>query len=167
MSNNDNNQKLKKLIQISQKLETCENLETGIQLLTEQLKKVIDVDRISIFIYSPTTNMVWSYLADGVEKLILPADKGVLGYAIKNKSIKKVNDTSKEPIFFKDVDNSTGYQTKNLLAVPLFNKDNEVLGVIEFLNKRDGKFNQKDLNIAYLFSTYLSKPLEKLLHKKS
>ena len=111
--------------------------------------------------------MVWSYLADGVEKLILPADKGVLGYAIKNKSIKKVNDTSKEPIFFKDVDNSTGYQTKNLLAVPLFNKDNEVLGVIEFLNKRDGKFNQKDLNIAYLFSTYLSKPLEKLLHKKS
>jgi len=155
-------EKVKELIQISNLLLDCKDLEKGIKILTEKLKEIIKVDRVSIFIYSKTSNMVWTYLADGIERLVLPANKGIVGYVVQNKTIKKVNDTSKEPLFYKEVDNSTGYKTKNILAVPLLNNENELLGVIQFLNK-DGKFNRDDINIAYLFSNYISPPLEMLL----
>ena len=156
--------KLKELIQISNLLLDCQDLEKGIRLLTQKLKELIKVDRVSIFIYSKNTNMVWTYLADGVERLVLPADKGIVGYVIKHKTIKKVNDTSKEPLFYKEVDESTGYKTKNILTVPLLNNDNEIIGVVQLLNK-DGKFNKDDINIAYLFSNYISPPLQMLLSK--
>ena len=113
--------KVKKLIELSQLLLECSNLEKAISTATQKIKEIIEVERISIFINTKSANMVWTYLADGVEKLILPADKGIVGYVIKHKTIKKVNDTSKEPLFYRDVDNMTGYETKNILAIPLMN----------------------------------------------
>jgi len=156
--------KLKELIQISNLLLDCQDLEKGIRLLTDKLKEIIKVDRVSIFIYSKNINMVWTYIADGIERLVLPADKGIVGYVIKYKTIKKVNDTSKEPLFYKEVDELTGYKTKNILTIPLLNNDNEIIGVVQLLNK-DGKFNKDDINIAYLFSNYISPPLQMLLSK--
>jgi GAF domain-containing protein len=157
-------EKLKELIQISNLLLDCQDLEKGIRLLTDKLKEIIKVDRVSIFIYSKNINMVWTYIADGIERLVLPADKGIVGYVIKYKTIKKVNDTSKEPLFYKEVDELTGYKTKNILTIPLLNNDNEIIGVVQLLNK-DGKFNKDDINIAYLFSNYISPPLQMLLSK--
>ena len=155
---------IKKLLDLSQMLLEFDKLEEAIPKASEEIKKLINADRITIFIYSQPTNMVWTYLADGVEKLILPADKGIVGYVIKNKTIKKVNDTSKEPLFYKEVDENTGYETKNILSVPLLNNENKVIGVIQLLNK-EGGFTKDDINIAYLFSNYLSAPLEILLQK--
>jgi len=159
-------QKVKKLKELNYLLLNCRSIDEGLELVTNKLKDIIEVDRVSIFIYSKTSNMLWTYLADGVEKLIIPADKGIVGYAVKHKTIKKVNDTSKEKLFYKEVDEMTGYKTKNILAVPLLNDDNDVIGVVELMNKKD-KFNQKDLNIAYLFSQYISTPLLNMLkHRK-
>ena len=157
--------KVRKLIDLSRVLLECPNLGRAIAVAIQKIKEIIEVERVSLFIYSQSANMVWTYLADGVEKLILPSDKGIVGYVVKNKTIKKVNDTSKEPLFYKDVDNMTGYETKNILAVPLLdNSDNRnrLIGVIELINKRD-KFTQKDINFSYLFSNYLTPPLLDLL----
>jgi GAF domain-containing protein len=156
--------KIDKLIQLGQMIEKSSDLEKTIKEITQQLKEIIEVQRVSIFIYSHSANMVWTYLADGIEKLILGADKGIVGYVITHKTIKKVNDTSKDPFFYKEVDESTGYKTKNILTVPLLKPDNSVLGVIQLLNKKTN-FTKDDVNIAYLFSQYLATPLERLIDK--
>ncbi len=156
---------LQKIVKLSQMLLEFDKLEDALPKVVQEIKNIINADRSTIFIYSQSSNMIWTYLADGVDKLILSADKGIVGYVIKNKTIKKVNDTSKEPLFYKDVDENTGYQTKNILSVPLLNEENKVIGVIQLLNK-EGGFTKDDINIAYLFSNYLSAPLELLLQKQ-
>jgi len=156
-------EKLQKLIELSHTLINSMDLNRAIKLVTHKIKELIEVDRVTIFIYSQSSNMLWTYLADGVEKLIIPADKGIVGYVVKHKTIKKVNDTSKEPLFYKEVDEMTGYHTKNILTLPLIGSDNKLIGVIQLLNKKDGKFNVEDINIANLFSNYLAPPLEILL----
>jgi GAF domain-containing protein len=161
-----NIEKVKELKKIGSLLLDCGNLEKGITILTHKLKELLEVERVSIFIYTQSANMVWTYLADGVEKLVLPADKGVVGYVVKNKTIKKVNDTSKEPLFYREVDKITGYHTKNILAVPLLNSEGDLLGVVQLLNK-SSRFTRDDINIAYLFSKYISPPLEILLSEQS
>jgi len=156
-------EKLQKLIELSNILINSVDLQRAIKLVALKIKDIIEVDRVTIFIYSQSSNMLWTYLADGVEKLIIPADKGIVGYVVKNKTIKKVNDTSKEPLFYKDVDDMTGYHTKSILTLPLIGSDKEVIGVIQLLNKKNGRFNVEDINIANLFSNYLTPPLEMLL----
>jgi len=158
--------KIEQLKELNYLLLNCRSVDEGLKLVTNKLKNIIEVDRVSIFIYSKSANMLWTYLADGIEKLIIPADKGIVGYVVKNKTIKKVNDTSKEKLFYKEVDEMTGYETKNLLAVPLLDDNDDVIGVVELINKNE-KFNQKDINIAYLFSKYISTPLLNILkHRK-
>ena len=156
---------LEKLTNLSQMLLEVDKLEEAIPKMSQEIKDIINADRITIFIYSQSTNMIWTYLADGIEKLIIPANKGIVGYVIKNKTIKKVNDTSKEPLFYKEVDENTGYETKNILSIPLLNEKNKLIGVIQLLNK-EGGFKIKDINIAHLFSNYISAPLELLLSKQ-
>ena len=154
--------KLQKLIELRNILLEENDLNKANKKATRKIKEIIEVDRVTIFIYSQTTNKLWTYIADGLEKLIIPADKGIVGYVVKNKTIKKVNDTSKEPLFYKEVDEMTGYHTKNILTLPLIGSDNKVIGVIQLLNK-NGNFTPKDINIAHLFSQYITPPLELLL----
>ena len=158
-------EKVLKLIELSELLINAKDIKKALEIATQKIKEIIEVDRVTIFIYSQKTNRLWTYIADGVEKLIIPADKGIVGYVVKHKTIKKVNDTSKEPLFYKEVDEKTGYHTKNILTLPLINSEEELLGVIQLLNKKDGKFSIKDINIAHLFSNYIAPPLEILLSK--
>jgi len=154
---------MQKLIELSNLLLNSKDLKKALEMATKKIKEIIEVDRVTIFIYSQKTNRLWTYIADGVEKLIIPANKGIVGYVVKNKTIKKVNDTSKEPLFYKEVDEETGYHTKNILTLPLINIEGKIIGVIQLLNKKNGKFTIKDINIAHLFSNYITPPLEVLL----
>ena len=160
-------EKLKKLIQLTHTILETKDLKKALKIAVKEIKEIIEVDRVTIFIYSQSANMLWTYLADGLEKLIIPADKGIVGYVVKHKTIKKVNDTSKEPLFYKEVDEQTGYTTKNILTLPLIGIDNRLIGVVQLLNK-DGGFTPKDITIAHMFSQYITPPLEMLLdtHQK-
>ena len=47
----------------------------------------------------------------------------------------KVSAAYEHPLFYKEVDSQTGYRTKTILAVPIKNVREEVIGVCEAINK--------------------------------
>jgi len=161
-----NKEKLEKLKEINAIMLEAGSLGFALDRISELVKEIIDVDRISIFIYNKKINRLYTYKADLIEKLIIPASKGIVGYVAKTKEIKVVDNTDEEPLFYKEVDEESGYHTKNILAVPILNLENEILGVVEFINKLDGKFNDKDIAIAKLFVKYISEPLETILERE-
>jgi GAF domain-containing protein len=69
----------------------------------------------------------------------IPAGEGIAGWVAKNRRAAIVNNAAADDRFFPGMDREIDYRTKSLLAVPLVGGD-EVLGVIEVLNKRDGRF---------------------------
>jgi adenylate cyclase len=107
--------------------------------------------------------MLSSFRADNLGEFFLPDDKGIVGYVAKHKTIKVVKDTKKEPLFYDEVDKETGYNTKNLIAVPILDPENKVLGVVELINKKNGDFSPKEITIANLFARYISEPLNYLI----
>lgn len=158
-------EKIKKLSELSMILLNLVSLDEGVQKASELIKEIIAVDRVSIFIHDKEKELVWTYVADGIDKLLFPSNKGIVGYVIEYKTIKVVNDTSKESNFYTHIDSVTGYKTENLLALPIFDRKGEVLGVIELINKVDGKFTPKELNLANLFTNYIAPPLECLIYQ--
>jgi len=151
-----------KLAEFARELLTKRSLEDGLPLISKYVKDVIGADRCSIFIYDTNANEIWTTLADGVEKIRMSAQKGIVGYTIKAKKPVMTNDAYKHPAFSAEIDSSTGYITKNIITAPIFNSKREVIGVMELLNKATG-FDDEDVKFMIFFAHYVSGFLE-LLH---
>lgn len=82
------------------------------------------------------------YRVEGSAKPLLggstfPATEGVAGRVLETREAEIVNDVETDPRFYGQIDLETGYQTRNVIAVPLVAGDERV-GVLEVLNRLDG-----------------------------
>ena len=71
-----------------------------------------------------------------------------------------MNNPYEDSRFLPHIDKKSGYETKNILTVPIFNSKREVLGVVQLLNKETGEFNAEDLETITFFANYVSGNLE-------
>jgi putative nucleotidyltransferase with HDIG domain len=82
--------------------------------------------------------------------MTVPTDKGVGGWVMKNQTSLFIHDVSKDERFDSHIDETTGFRTKSILAVPMKTKGRTV-GVIELLNKMSGKYTRRDIEmVSYL-----------------
>ncbi len=135
------------------------SFEEGLPLIVEYIKDVIEVDRSSIFIYNPNKNVLWSTHAEGLDYIEVDADKGIVGWVFKTAETLFTNDAYSHPAFLEDVDKKTGYRTINIIATPIFDSTNNVMGVLELINK-DGGFDEEDKKFVKFFAHYISGFLE-------
>ena len=134
-------------------------LHEGLPLISVYAKNVIKAQRCSIFIYDGVNQDFWTTLADGVEKIIIPADKGLVGETFKQKKPILSNDPYSHPAFLSDVDKETGFETKNVITAPIFSSKRHILGVLQLLNK-NGDFDDEDKKFMIFFAHYISGFLE-------
>lgn len=77
----------------------------------------------------------------------IPADSGVAGWVRKHQKATLVRDVRKDERWISAVDQSIGFHTRSLMAVPLVNSD-RVLGVMEVVNAlSEDHFNERDLDL--------------------
>ncbi len=70
------------------------------------------------------------------------AELGVAGQVVSTGKAMIVPDTTDNKFFFRGIDAKSSFETRSLLAAPLIHK-NDVIGVVEVLNKLDGdKFGE-------------------------
>jgi putative nucleotidyltransferase with HDIG domain len=85
--------------------------------------------------------------ATELKRLHISRQSGIAGWIVRNGKPLLVNDAEKNRNFYKNIDLATGFRTKSIVGVPILT-DDKVVGVIEVLNKSDGKpFTRADLNI--------------------
>jgi len=149
-----------KLAQFGRELLGITSLEMGLPIISEYAKSVIHADRCTIFIYQPRINIVWSTIADGMEKIIVQADEGIVGQTIQEEKAIIVNDTYNNEHFLKKIDHKSGYITSNIASVPIFNSMKEVIGVLQLLNKEGSEFDADDTRFMTFFAHYISGYLE-------
>lgn len=82
------------------------------------------------------------YQIEGPAKPVLaaatfPADQGLAGSVLQSQQSEVINDVPGDPRFYVKVDSESGFQTRNMIAVPLVAGEEQV-GVLEVLNKADG-----------------------------
>jgi signal transduction histidine kinase len=82
----------------------------------------------------------------------LAMSKGIVGAAARTRRPQIVNEAQQDSRWLRDVDQSTAYSTRALLAVPMIVKD-KVTGVIELINKRGmDAFTEDDQNLLTAFA---------------
>jgi len=135
-------------------LDSASHIE-ALEYISMHVKSLVGAERCSIFIYDQEDDELWTTLADGAEKIIIPYDIGIVGQTIRVKKPVIENDPYDNANFLSDVDMKTGYYTQNILTVPIFNTQNEVVGVLQLLNK-EGGFSKKDVESIASFAKSVS-----------
>jgi signal transduction protein with GAF and PtsI domain len=156
-----NTNRYTKLTEFAKELLSKRSLEEGMPLIAKYAKDVIGAQRCSVFIYDSSKNEFWTTLSDGVDKITLAADKGLVGYTLKVKKPVIANDAYGHEAFLAEVDERTGYKTHNIVTAPIFDSNRTIIGVMELLNK-EGDFDSEDVKFMIFFAHYVSGFLELL-----
>lgn len=90
----------------------------------------------------------------------LPDTYGVAGWVFQHRVPAIVNDSYSDPRFNPEVDRKTGFHTRNILCVPLINREKACIGILQVLNKNKGDFDDGDLTLMISMSHYVTIALE-------
>jgi putative methionine-R-sulfoxide reductase with GAF domain len=121
-----------------------ELLTTIMSIVTSELR----CEEGSILFYDEEKNELEFFTAVGetgkdLETERFPADKGIAGRALRELTTQIVNDVESSPDFYGYIDEEHSFKTKSILATPLVSGE-EIVGVIEAINKIEGQFDKED-----------------------
>ncbi len=152
--------KLRKLLSVAGNVSKEKDTDKILIMLSDLSREILEVDRCSIFLLDKDKNELWTKVAHGVDVIRIPADRGIAGYVAISGETLVIHDVYKDPRFNKEVDKETGYRTKNILAIPLYDKKGNILGVFEAINKKRNSFTQEDKELFTLIGAYAASVIE-------
>jgi signal transduction histidine kinase len=138
--------KLRGIEAISRALVSEHNLERILEAVMERTTGLLSADRATLYMVGDDEERLWSKVTQGedVQTIELAMGQGIAGWVAKYGRAVNVKDAYKDPRFDRRFDEEFGYRTKSVLACPLRNSRQHVIGVIQVLNKAEGYFTPAD-----------------------
>ena len=137
-----------RLIEISRDLASTLDLDILLDDIVRASADITHAEAASILLYDDTARQLYFQVATNIDDatmrgLVVPLDKSIAGWIVLNRKSLRIDDAEKDERIFSEVDQTIGYSTKSLLGIPLVTK-NKVVGVLEVVNKKRGKFTDAD-----------------------
>ncbi|MEH2315558.1 GAF domain-containing protein [Nostoc sp.] len=153
------------LLRATQTLGQSLDLEATLQIVMEQARILMQADRSTLFLYRKEMSELWTKVAaaaDGTNliEIHIPANRGIAGYVASTGKALNISDAYKDPRFDPTTDRKTGYVTRNILCLPVFNSANELIGVTQLINKQQNSFTASDEEFMRAFNIQAGIALE-------
>lgn len=131
-------------------------------LLADMGRDLISADRCTVWLLNRKTKELWSKVAHGMDRIIIPVTAGIAGCVAVTGDSLIINDPYSDDRFDKDVDKKTGYHTRNILGLPINDGEGKIIGVFQAINKmpEPENFSEQDLEHLLLAATYTGKALD-------
>lgn len=149
------------LLAIAGSLNSTLDLDYLLQKIGLAAERLLDCEASSIMLLDDTKKFLYFKIATGkkgsaLKKMTIPIGNGIAGWVAQNRQPLIVNDTKNDPRFAKMFDKSSGFQTRQLIAVPMITRG-ELVGVSEVLNRRGNRpFSETDLGLLTSLSNLAS-----------
>ncbi|MCX7642187.1 MAG: GAF domain-containing sensor histidine kinase [Armatimonadetes bacterium] len=138
------------------------------ELMQEVLRIALDVvnaDAGTLYLYNPDRDtLIFRYvIGEKANELIgmeIPANKGIVGKVFQTGQAKITEDVTTELSHLQEVDRRTGYRTRNMVTVPLRDIEGKPIGALQALNKRDGDFDEFDMETLSIVATLAGTAIE-------
>lgn len=150
---------LEVILEVAKALGSGITLDNLLVLILNKTTEVMDAERSTLFLYDPSTDELWSKIAQGLETMTIriPMGKGIAGYVGKTRTPVNIPDAYSDPRFNPEVDKITQFKTRNLLCLPLVFQDGTLIGVIQVLNKKSTAFFDKnDENLLSILGSHVA-----------
>ncbi|TSA25882.1 MAG: GAF domain-containing protein [Ignavibacteriales bacterium] len=133
-------------------IKAAELVNSNIELL-EVLKNIVNVavdltnaDRGTLYLVDKNKNEIWSMIAmgTGTYEIRLKIGEGLSGYCAQTGETINIKNVRSDPRFKPEFDSITGYDTKDMICFPIKNNRDEIIGVLQLLNNKNGEFSERD-----------------------
>jgi HD-GYP domain-containing protein (c-di-GMP phosphodiesterase class II) len=117
--------------------------------VANRLHAAVECDRVTVFRLDEAEGRLVSVYAEGIGRgeISLGIRLGIAGLGAVTAQDIVVDDVASDPRFDSHVDESTGYLTRSLICLPIKARRGDVLGVVQVINKRDGRFDGQDVEV--------------------
>jgi type II secretory ATPase GspE/PulE/Tfp pilus assembly ATPase PilB-like protein len=143
---------LRKLQAVTNKIHSTSNVDEIMLDLSQDICDLFNADRLTIYALSEDKAAIVSKIKTGLNSVnqlkLAISDQSVAGYVALMRRVVNIHDVyddnelkahSPKLHFLREVDKRTGYRTKQMLVGPIIDDTkNELLGVVQLINNRDG-----------------------------
>ena len=151
------NEKVGAAVEIGSLVNSTLNLSEVLALIMGHANRVTNSAASTLALIDDTTGELVFSVPTGpkADKLIdirLPSGKGIAGWVAEHEQTVMIPDVRKDPRFYPQIDEISGFETKSILCVPLKAKT-KLIGVLETINKADGiSFTEEDAMLLSIFA---------------
>lgn len=171
------NQRLEMLIDVLRKVGSTLDREQILCLLINQTQELLSCEAVSLFLINePQGDLVLTLASDAngnvrFENLRIPPGQGIIGHVVQTGEVVVTSDVRYDPRHYRNVDLSSGFVTRSLLAVPLCTNAVElgvergvmperIIGGLEAINKSGGDFDKEDIHLLSTLADQAATVLE-------
>ena len=130
----------------------------------EAAMRLLEAEAASLLLIDPETGDLFFEVALGeskskIKEVRLKAGQGIAGWVAQKGEPAIIHDVKSDPRFFKGADEKTDFVTRNIICVPVKTKE-KIIGVLEAINKKEGKFVVGDLEIFIALANQVAIAIE-------
>ncbi|KAK3099330.1 hypothetical protein FSP39_002735 [Pinctada imbricata] len=142
---------------------TFDDLTKLLREIMQEARNLTQAERCSVFLIDKETDELVAKVFDGITtndseeqtEIRMPSTRGIAGHVATTGTLLNIKDAYSHPLFFRGIDDSTGFKTRNILCFPIKNEKGDVLGVAQLCNKKNGPyFTTFDEEVASAFAVY-------------
>jgi len=155
-------QRLSALLEVSEALNRNLNMNSLISTIMEKSCSLIGAERCSLFFVDSVKNELISHFQTGLQNAIrLPLDKGIVGTTVISGKTFRIDNAYQDYRFNRSIDELTGFVTKSLMTIPIYNTKGDIIGVTELINKgMDSVFTSEDEKLMVGFNVFCGIAIE-------
>ncbi|XP_036149504.1 cGMP-dependent 3',5'-cyclic phosphodiesterase isoform X2 [Monomorium pharaonis] len=154
-------QQCQDLLAVSRKLFTyLGDFSDLLREIMAEARKLTNAERCSLFLLDPDEQDLVAKVFDGIStgesisEMRIPIGQGIAGHVATTGKLLNIRDAYNHPLFYRGIDEATGFKTRNILCFPI-QDEKGIVGVAQLCNKINGLyFDAFDEQIATAFSIY-------------
>ena len=140
--------RLRKLVELSITLNSTLNVKDLLSLIIRTAADILACEAASILLYDESEDALLFAAATGgdaekLARLPVPLNDSLAGTIFRTSDPLVIHDLRNDPRHNEKISAYVGFEPRSLLGVPLQIRD-RTIGVLEALNKKDGKFTESD-----------------------
>ena len=126
------------LLSVTRRIAGLTNLSEILWTLIEMTTQELKADRGSLFLNDPLTGELYSRVAQGelTREIRILNTTGIAGSIFQSGIGEIIHNAYEDERFNSKIDEQTGYVTRNIVCAPVRTVRNDVIGVIQILNKK-------------------------------
>ena len=150
------------LLSVSENIAGKDSLSEILWELVGITAKELNAERGSLFLNDPITGELYSRVAQGelTREIRLLNSSGIAGSVFQSGLGEIVHKPYEDVRFNAEIDEQTGFVTKSIICAPIRTARNDVIGVVQILNKIKGRFTKDDLDIVEAIAAQASVTLQ-------
>lgn len=134
--------RMNSIVQATQTVNSSLDLDRILELILQEAVRITFAERGTIYLVDEASDEIWArkIAGDEISEIRQPMGKGISGYVARTGETVNIVNAYEDSRFNPEVDQKSGFKTRNVLCVAMRNREGKIIGVFQLFNKRQGSF---------------------------